>query len=98
VPTHRELPRFQREFQGLTPEQQRRFLEAMRQFRSDLRSGPAAIRPSLRVKRLTAHPGLWEMTWAPDGRATFEYGDEVVPGQPHVIWRRVGTHDIFQEP
>ncbi len=40
-------------------------------------------------------PGVYEMTWAPDGRATWEYGDERFPGIPHVIWRRVGTHSIF---
>lgn len=34
---------------------------------------------------MQGHPGLWEMSWAPDGRATFEYGDEVHPGQPHII-------------
>jgi hypothetical protein len=38
---------------------------------------------------------LLEMTWDNDGRATFSYGVERVPGQPHVIWRRIGTHDIF---
>ncbi|WP_281288337.1 hypothetical protein [Haloactinospora alba] len=35
------------------------------------------------------------MTWAPDGRATWQYGDEQRPGIVHVIWRRVGTHAIF---
>jgi hypothetical protein len=38
------------------------------------------------------------MPWDRAGRATFEYGDEVRPGEPHVIWRRVGTHDIFGDP
>jgi hypothetical protein len=38
------------------------------------------------------------MTWAPDGRATFEYGLERLPGEPHVIWCRVGAHDIFRQP
>ena len=33
-----------------------------------------------------------------DRRATFQYGDEVHTGQPHVIWRRVGTHAIFRRP
>ena len=28
---------------------------------------------------------------------TFEYGDEI-QGQPHIIWRRIGTHDIFRRP
>jgi hypothetical protein len=32
------------------------------------------------------------MTWACDGRATFQYGDEIQTGKPHVIWWRVGTH------
>ena len=38
------------------------------------------------------------MTWADDGRATFEYGEEVRAGHPHIIWRRVGTHDILDNP
>ena len=38
------------------------------------------------------------MTWAADGRATFRYGEPRRPGEPHVIWRRVGTHDIFDNP
>ncbi len=42
--------------------------------------------PRLRVKRVQATPKVWEMTWARDGRATFEYGDEQLPGEPHVIW------------
>jgi hypothetical protein len=44
------------------------------------------------------HAGVWEMTWAPDGRATFHYGDEIRPGDPHIIWRRIGTHAIFRAP
>lgn len=35
------------------------------------------------------------MTWASDGRAIFHYGDEIHPGEPHIIWLRIGTHDIF---
>jgi hypothetical protein len=47
---------------------------------------------------MQGHPGIWEMSWAYDGRATFQYGDEVHSGQPHIIWRRVGTHSIFRRP
>jgi hypothetical protein len=32
------------------------------------------------------------------GRATFEYAAEVRPGEPHVIWRRIGTHSVFRRP
>ena len=34
---------------------------------------------------------MWEVSFAPDGRATFSYGDPVRPGEPHVIWRRLAT-------
>jgi hypothetical protein len=54
------------------------------------------FRPSLRIKRVrSAPPGVFEMTWAPDGRATFEFGSEVRPGQAHVAWRRIGKHDVL---
>lgn len=52
----------------------------------------------MRVKRVGGTPDVWEMTWAPDGRATFTYGAEVRAGDPHIIWRRIGKHDIFREP
>ena len=52
----------------------------------------------LRVKGVTAHPGVFEMTWDNDGRASFSYGEQRVPGQAHVIWRRIGTHAIFTPP
>jgi hypothetical protein len=42
--------------------------------------------------------GVFEMTWAPDGRATFQYGESKAGGEPHVIWRRIGTHDVFRSP
>jgi len=73
-------------------------LAAVKQFVTDLKNAEQAFHPRLRIKRMQGHPGIWEMTWAPDGRATFEYGDEVHPGQAHIIWRRVGTHSIFKRP
>ncbi len=57
-----------------------------------------AFTPSLRVKRVQSARGVWEMSWAPDGRATFEYGAELHPGEAHVIWRRVGTHRVLDDP
>ena len=50
------------------------------------------------MKGVQGHPGVFEMTFAPDGRATFEYGEEVVKGERHVIWRRVGDQSIFRQP
>ena len=52
--------------------------------------------PHLRVKPMREFHGVWEMTWEKaDGRATFEYGPEKTPGDPHIVWRRIGGHDIF---
>jgi hypothetical protein len=56
------------------------------------------FRASLRVKRVQGHTGIFEMTWSGDGRATFEYGTEQIPGEPHIIWRRISGHDILKQP
>jgi hypothetical protein len=54
---------------------------------------------SLRIKRVQAAPGVWEMTWSfagPDGRATFEYIE--IDGEVAIRWRRIGGHEIFKSP
>src|SRR4051812_24834166 len=98
MPTRSVLASFLRDWKRLTPHQQRQFLVALKQFVAGLKETEPALDPRLRVKRIQGYPGIWEMSWAPDGRATFEYGDEVRPGQPHIVWRRVGTHAIFRRP
>ena len=72
-------------------------LAAVAQFVEDLQHGRPARR-SLRVKRVRGHDGVFEMTWAANGRATFAYGEEQSAGQAHIIWRRIGGHDIFRRP
>lgn len=96
MPTFRPLPRFLRDYGRLSDEQVRQWKRALRLFVLGLQEG--RLDPSLRVKRVQGCPGVWEISWAPDGRATFSYGEEVRPGDPHVIWRRVGTHDILRRP
>jgi hypothetical protein len=97
MPTFTRTPRFIDDFKHLVPANQERFMTVVRkEFVIDLKT--RSLRPGLRVKRVKSTPGVWEMTWAPDGRATFEYGDEQRPGEQHVIWRRVGTHDILRNP
>ena len=98
MPTRDVLASFWRDWDKLNPQQQRAFREAVAQFIADLASGDQGFHPRLRVKRVQGHSGVWEMTWAYDGRATFQYGEEVHAGQPHIIWRRVGTHAIFRRP
>lgn len=97
MPTYAWLARFRADFERLTPAQQAVFLVSVGQFVEDLRSG-RQFRKGLRVKGIQGAAGIFEMTWADDGRATFEYGQEVVEGEPHVVWRRVGTHSVFKQP
>ena len=61
--------------------------------------GVASWPKSLRVKDVEGAPGIWEMTWSfsgPDGRATFEWCE--FDGEPGILWRRVGGHEIFADP
>ncbi|WP_435110324.1 hypothetical protein [Nocardiopsis synnemataformans] len=99
MPTFQRLPRFLRDLKRLTPAERHRFQKVVLDaFVPDVDA--QEFRPSLRVKRVqgcTAPGGvtIYEMTWAPDGRATWQYGEEVKPGVVHVVWRRVGGHEIF---
>jgi hypothetical protein len=97
MPTYAWLARFRVDFERLTPAQQAALLAAVQQFVDDLQRG-GRFRKGLRVKAIQGATRILEMTWAPDGRATFEYGAEVAAGEPHVVWRRVGTHDVFKQP
>lgn len=99
MPTFETLPRFEKDWKGLTPQQRDTFRKVvMDAFVPDLMAPDRPFRPGLRVKGVKAHANVFEMTWDNDGRATFSYGAERVSGQPHAIWRRIGTHDIFTPP
>ncbi|MFD7498662.1 hypothetical protein ACFV8T_41295 [Streptomyces sp. NPDC059832] len=66
-----------------------------RAFVPDLRSGQ--FRSGLRIKRVRCAPGVCELTWSGGGRATWCYGTERIRGA-HIVWRRIGGHDIFTGP
>jgi hypothetical protein len=97
TPTYEAPDAFAREFAKLTPEQRARFRKAVAQMVEDLLAR-RPFRPSLRVKRVQGTAEVWEMTWAPDGRATWHYGSGIQPGVPHIVWRRIGTHSILNRP
>jgi hypothetical protein len=96
MPTYDAEDRFLVDYARLTPAQQSSFLAAVRKLVEDLRRGQ--FRKGLRVKRVQTHADVWEMTWAPDGRATFSYGESIHAGDSHIIWRRIGGHEIFEHP
>ncbi|MCL2781378.1 MAG: hypothetical protein FWD74_07825 [Actinomycetia bacterium] len=97
-------PAFDRDYRRLRPAHRatfravvaRRFAPACDACAAD----PATAWPaSLRVKAVHGTSGVLEMTWSfasPDGRATFELIS--ADGETRVRWRRVGGHDVFQDP
>ncbi|GAA0992008.1 hypothetical protein GCM10009555_080330 [Acrocarpospora macrocephala] len=99
MPTFETTPRFERDWKKLSEPRQALFRKVvMETFVPDLAAPERPFRPGLRVKGVTAHPGVFEMTWDGDGRATFSYGEEQIPGEPHGVWRRIGTHSILTPP
>lgn len=86
------------DYRRLSREQRRAFRRALEQFVLALRASPPEFPRGLRIKGVEGHPGVFELTFAPDGRATFEYGSEKQRGEPHIVWRRIGSHDIFRAP
>lgn len=97
MPTYDVLESFLRDYDRLSPEERELFLAAKEKFVQDADSG--RFRASLRVKPMRRFPGIWEMTWeGRNGRATFEYAPSIRAGKRHIVWRRIGGHEIFQKP
>ena len=94
MPTYERLPRFIKDFGALSREQQLLFIAAVEKFVADLQGGQGFWK-GLCVKGVQGSPGLYALTWADDGRATFSYGKHVRDDETHVIWHRVGSHDIL---
>ena len=93
MPTYSQTAAFRKHHRKLTPEQRKDFQKAVAFFVQDLKAG--RFRPGLRVKGVAGLDGVFEMTWAPNGRAMFTYGDEVRGGEAHIVWLAVGTHDVL---
>ena len=96
MPTWSTTDSFEQDFRKLSAQDKARFNRAVRAFVADVKA--RKFRKGLRVKGIQGAEGIFEMTWAQNGRATFQYGPEVRANEPHVVWRRCGTHDIFRKP
>jgi hypothetical protein len=97
MPTREVLPEFLTDYTHLTSQLKKRFLKVVRALVEDLREGRPP-RLGLRTKAVESYPGIWELTWAPDGRATFHYGEPVLAGEANIVWRRIGSHAILDHP
>jgi hypothetical protein len=105
MPTFEVDERFWNEYAHLSTDQQRRFRETRDQFVAVLRAWEAGgcigiprFPRSLGVKPMASNRNVWELAWAPDGRCTWSYGTPRVPGTCHIVWRRIGSHAIYDDP
>jgi hypothetical protein len=94
LPTYERSPQFVADHTNLSAEQRHALRIAVEKFVVDQRRG-RGFRPGLRVKGVRGSPGLFELTWAPDGRAVFSYGASIREDEPHIVWHAVGTHDVL---
>ena len=97
MPTYDKDERFLRDWSKLSRQQKKRFMDNVAEMVEDLRAGQG-FRQGLRIRGVQGHEGVYEMTWAPDGRATFLIGKSIKDDEPRIVWRRVGSHDIFKQP
>jgi hypothetical protein len=52
----------------------------------------------LGIEEMAGHPHIYEFHFSGGGRATFHYGTSARGRNAHVIWRRIGGHEIYREP
>lgn len=98
MPTYESEARFLAEFLALDEADRRLFSAAVRLMVADLKAG-RPFRKGLRVRGVQGHTGVYEMTWSwPNGRATFPFGPAQRSGEAHVMWQRIGGHEIFRDP
>jgi hypothetical protein len=90
MPTYETLAAFGRQWAKLDTAQRAAFRRAVAVFIADLKKGQG-FSPELRVHKLV-NTEIWSLTWARDGRALFRFGEEMTPGEAHIIWEAIGTH------
>ena len=95
--------RFLSDYARLNERERALFLGTVREINAayarDTTAWPPQWPASLRLKAVQGAPGIWEITWSfavPDGRATLQFIS--VEDEAAVQWRRIGRHDILQDP
>jgi mRNA-degrading endonuclease RelE of RelBE toxin-antitoxin system len=86
----RKLAKFDKDFKKLDRQNQQRAAKKLREFLEDTE------RPSFSVKKMKGHEDIWEAHVTMRIVFTFEWGE--IDGERGVIFRRIGGHDIYENP
>ncbi len=96
-PTFEASASARRAYDKLPRRQQDAFDRAVKLLVAGLRDSPPSYHPSLRVKRhQSSGPGVYELSFGDGGRALFQRGQEIRPGDPHIEWLAIGDHKIVE--
>ncbi|HJS93916.1 MAG TPA: hypothetical protein VJ741_06610 [Solirubrobacteraceae bacterium] len=95
APTFERLAQFKRDYAKLTQSERQLFRAAAKRFVSPLSTTPPSDPGAVQLRELGDHPGFYELRFGDDTRAIYTFGQAVRPGQPHVIWCRVGNTDTL---
>lgn len=105
MPTYEAWDRFKSEYRHLSMHEQQLFRDAREQFVQTLvvwerehRRGAPEFPKKLGVTPMVGRGEILELAWAPDGRCTWHYGTSQIPGKYHIVWRRIGSHTIYEDP
>lgn len=105
MPTYGTEHRWRDDVSRLTEQQLEQFLSKRDEFVDFLlewearrQAGTPRFSGLFGVKRMVGQSDIMEFAWAADGRCTWRYGLPILEGKVHIIWRRIGTHDIYDDP
>ena len=54
--------------------------------------------PSLRIRKMQGHPGIWEGHVTLEVVFTFHIEEEADTGETVFVFRNIGRHDIYRRP
>jgi len=61
-------------------------------------AGQPPFHPSLRIRKMAGHPGIWEGHVTLDYVFTFHVENDPATGETIFVFRNIGTHDIYRKP
>ncbi|MCS6845101.1 MAG: hypothetical protein NZ528_12390 [Caldilineales bacterium] len=70
--------------------------QAFRRFQEGAANPP--FHPSLRIRKMQGHPGIWEGHITLHYVFTFHIEEDLDTGETIFVFRNIGTHDIYRRP